>query len=119
MTGVRNPFRIDVDAETGTVSWGDYGPDAGAATPTAARWATSSGRSPPKPINGGWPYCHGPNANYNEWNYATSTPGSTSSTARPARRTTRTWNTGLAQLPPAVAPQLYYGDRGRHQPWPG
>ena len=35
------------------------------------------------PINGGWPYCHGPNANYNDWDYETLT-GATGSTA-PAR----------------------------------
>ena len=28
--GVRNPFRMDVDPMTNSVSWGDYGPDAGA-----------------------------------------------------------------------------------------
>ena len=30
--GVRNPFRIDYDPETGAVTWGDYGPDAGTAS---------------------------------------------------------------------------------------
>ena len=30
--GLRNPFRIDVDPETGAVTWGDYGPDAGTAS---------------------------------------------------------------------------------------
>ena len=33
--GLRNPFRIDVDPETNAVTWGDYGPDAGA--PSAER----------------------------------------------------------------------------------
>ena len=75
--GLRNPFRIDVDPATNSVSWGDYGPDAGAADPQRGpmgyvEWQTTAIN---KPINGGWPYCHGPNANYNEWNFATATPG--------------------------------------------
>ena len=28
------------------------------------------------------------------------------------------YNTGLQQLPPATAPQLWYGDQPTHQPWP-
>ena len=28
-----------------------------------------------QPINGGWPYCHGPNANYNDWDFETATQG--------------------------------------------
>ena len=32
-------------------------------------------QSTTKPINGGWPYCHGPNANYNDWDYETLDPG--------------------------------------------
>ncbi len=32
--GFRNPFRMSVDEKTGTVYVGDYGPDAGAASPT-------------------------------------------------------------------------------------
>ena len=76
--GVRNPFRIEVDPETSSVSWGDYGPDAGAPTPTAARWATSSGRRPriDQPAQRRLAVLHGPTQfNYNEWNFATATPG--------------------------------------------
>ena len=75
--GLRNPFRIDVDPETDAVTWGDYGPDAGA--PSAERgplgyveWQTTG---IDKPMNGGWPYCTGDKFNYNEWNFATATPG--------------------------------------------
>ncbi|WP_082591859.1 PQQ-dependent sugar dehydrogenase [Terrabacter sp. Soil810] len=117
--GVRNPFRMDVDPITNSVSWGDYGPDAGA--PDAQRgpmgyveWQTTAIT---KPINGGWPYCHGPNANYNEWNFATATPGPWFDCNAGATNNS-TWNTGLAQVPPATAPTLYYGDNNTHQPWP-
>jgi glucose/arabinose dehydrogenase len=117
--GVRNPFRMDVDPVTNSVSWGDYGPDAGAADPQRGpmgyvEWQTTAIT---KPVNGGWPYCHGPNANYNEWNFATATPGPWFDCNAGAQNTS-TWNTGLAQVPPATAPTLYYGDNNTHQPWP-
>ena len=117
--GLRNPFRIDVDPATNSVSWGDYGPDAGAADPQRGpmgyvEWQTTAIN---KPINGGWPYCHGPNANYNEWNFATATPGPWFDCNAGAQNNS-TWNTGLAQVPPATAPTLYYGDNNTHQPWP-
>ncbi len=117
--GLRNPFRFEVDPETNSVSWGDYGPDAGA--PNVDRgpmgyveWQTTAIT---KPVNGGWPYCHGPNANYNEWNFATATPGTFFDCNAGAQNNSR-WNTGLAVVPPATAPQLYYGDNNTHQPWP-
>ena len=117
--GLRNPFRMDVDAATNSVSWGDYGPDAGAPDPQRGpmgyvEWQTTAIT---RPINGGWPYCHGPNANYNEWNFATATPGPWFDCNAGAQNSS-TWNTGLAQVPPATAPTLYYGDNNTHQPWP-
>ncbi|WP_218825587.1 PQQ-dependent sugar dehydrogenase [Streptosporangium subroseum] len=120
--GVRNPFRMDVDPGTGTVSWGDYGPDAG--TPDAARgplgyveWnVTPIG----KPMNGGWPYCTGNNFNYNNWDFAASAAREWFDCAGGAANTSR-WNTGLAKVPPAVPADLYYGDNNTHQPaeWAG
>lgn len=117
--GVRNPFRIDVDQQTGSVSWGDYGPDAGVAD--AARgpmglveWNTTGLE---KPMNSGWPYCTGNQFNYNEWNFETATPGAFFDCAAGAQNNSR-WNTGLATLPPAVPADLYYGDDADDQPWP-
>ncbi len=68
-----------------------------------------------EPINGGWPYCHGPNANYNEWDFATGTPGEWFDCEAGAKNNS-TWNTGLDVVPPATAPQVYYGDRPGDQP---
>src|SRR5690606_12714409 len=75
--GVRNPFRIEVDPETSSLSWGDYGPDAGSADPDRGpmgyvEWNVVGLDDP---HNAGWPYCHGPNAAYNEWDFETGTPG--------------------------------------------
>ena len=115
--GVRNPFRIDVDVETNSLSWGDYGPDAANADPARGpmgyvEWNTVSLDDP---HNAGWPYVHGPNAAYNEWNFATSTPGAFFDPA--ALKNNSRWNTGLVDLPPARAATIYYGDRPGDQPW--
>jgi glucose/arabinose dehydrogenase len=117
--GVRNPFRIDVDQETGSVSWGDYGPDAGVADAQRGpmglvEWNTTGLT---QPMNSGWPYCTGNNFNYNQWNYETATPGPFFDCAAGAQNNSR-WNTGLATLPPAVPADLYYGDDADDQPWP-
>ncbi|NED97766.1 carbohydrate-binding protein [Phytoactinopolyspora alkaliphila] len=115
--GLRNPFRIDYDAQSGALVWGDYGPDAGSPNAQRGPMGFVEWQSTTDPINAGWPYCHGPNANYNEWDFATATPGEWFDCDAGAVNNSR-WNTGLSQLPPATAPQLYYGDNDTHQPWP-
>ncbi|MBC9820630.1 PQQ-dependent sugar dehydrogenase [Terrabacter sp. MAHUQ-38] len=117
--GVRNPFRIDVDPQANSVTWGDYGPDAGAPDPQRGpmgyvEWQTTAIT---KPINGGWPYCTADAKNYNEWDFATATPGPFFDCAAGAKNNS-TLNTGLAVVPPATAATLYYGDNNTHQPWP-
>lgn len=115
--GVRNPFRIDYDVETGSLVWGDYGPDAGQPNPDRGPMGYVEWQTTGEPINAGWPYCHGPNANYNEWDFATATPGAWFDCDAGAENNSR-WNTGLDVVPPATAPHLYYGDNASHQPWP-
>ncbi|MCK0116725.1 PQQ-dependent sugar dehydrogenase [Isoptericola sp. S6320L] len=114
--GLRNPFRIDVDDVTGAVSWGDYGPDSGVASDERGPMGYVEWQSTTTPLNGGWPYCHGPNTNYNEWDYATATPGEWFDCEAGAENSS-TWNTGLDVLPPATAPQVYYGDNPGDQPF--
>ncbi|GAA0849145.1 PQQ-dependent sugar dehydrogenase [Streptosporangium amethystogenes subsp. fukuiense] len=122
VTGVRNAFRMDVDDVTGTVSWGDYGPDAGAPDPARGPLGYVEWNVTPidKPMNSGWPYCTGDNFNYNDWNFATSTPRAWFDCAAGPANTSR-WNTGLDTLPPATPADLYYGDNNTHQPaeWAG
>ncbi len=115
--GVRNPFRIDVDPETNSLSWGDYGPDAGQPNPQRGpmgyvEWNVVSLDDP---HNAGWPYCHGPNAAYNEWDFATATPGEFFDCDAPVNNSR--WNTGLTELPPARAATVYYGDEPGQQEW--
>jgi glucose/arabinose dehydrogenase len=120
--GLRNPFRMDVDPGTGTVSWGDYGPDAGAPDPARGPLGYVEWNVTPigKPMNGGWPYCTGDSFNYNNWDFATATPREWFDCAGGATNTSR-WNTGIAKVPTAVPADLYYGDNNTHQPaeWAG
>jgi glucose/arabinose dehydrogenase/PKD repeat protein len=115
--GLRNPFRMNVDPVTNAVSWGDYGPDAGTANPNRGPMGYVEWQSTTVPLNGGWPYCHGPNADYNDWDFETLMPGDWFDCDGTLLNTSR-YNTGLEQLPSATAPQLWYGDQPTHQPWP-
>lgn len=115
--GLRNPFRIDFDPATGAVTWGDYGPDAGTANPDRGPMGYVEWQSTTVPINGGWPFCHGPNANYSNWDYETLTVRGWYDCAGTLVNPSP-YNTGLQNLPAATAPQLWYGDQPTHQPWP-
>ena len=117
--GVRNPFRIEVDPETNSLSWGDYGPDASKAV------AAGAGRGPmgyvewnvvglDEPHNAGWPYVHADNFAYNDWDFATATPGAFFDPENLVNDSR--WNTGLTELPAARAATLYYGDNPGDQP---
>ncbi|MFW7413412.1 PQQ-dependent sugar dehydrogenase [Demequina sp. SO4-18] len=114
--GLRNPFRIDVDDQTGAVSWGEYGPDSGVSNPNRGPMGYVEWQSTTTALNGGWPYCHGPNANYNEWDFETATPGEFFDCDAGAENNS-TWNTGLDVVPAATAPQVYYGDNTGDQPF--
>src|SRR5690606_26262320 len=116
----RNPFRIDYDAESGALVWGDYGPDAGSAQADRGPMGYVEWQLTTEPMNGGWPYCHGPNDGgaYNEWDYANNAPGENGFFECENGPTNRsTWNTGLEVLPPVTEPQLWYGDNPGDQPW--
>lgn len=115
--GLRNPFRIDFDPATGAVTWGDYGPDAGTANADRGPMGYVEWQSTTVPINGGWPFCHGPNANYSNWDYETLTVRGWYDCAGTLVNPSP-YNTGLQNLPSATAPQLWYGDQPTHQPWP-
>ncbi|MFB7892262.1 PQQ-dependent sugar dehydrogenase [Microbacterium sp. NPDC056044] len=115
--GLRNPFRIDADPVTGAITWGDYGPDAGTANAQRGPMGYVEWQSTTVPVNGGWPFCHGPNANYNDWDYELSVPGAWYD-CEGTLVNNSPYNTGLSTLPTSTAPQLYYGDTPTHQPWP-
>ncbi|WP_152191597.1 PQQ-dependent sugar dehydrogenase [Georgenia satyanarayanai] len=117
--GLRNPFRIAYDIESEALFWGEYGPDAPQAQDDRGPMGYVEWQLTTEPMNGGWPYCHGPNDEpYSEWDFETGAPTETGffdCDAGPVNNST--WNTGMVQMPPVTEPQIWYGDNPGDQPW--
>ena len=73
--GVRNPFRISVDPETGWLYWGDVGPDAGSNSATRGPRGYDEFNQARTAGFFGWPYCIADNIPYREYNFATGASG--------------------------------------------
>ncbi|GAA1018747.1 glycosyl hydrolase [Acrocarpospora pleiomorpha] len=104
--GFRNPFRIAVNPNNGDILVADYGPDANAANANRGpaghvEWQTVS-----EPGFYGWPYCHGPNLAYNDYDFATSQSGPLFDCANPVNESPN--NTGIRELPAVTAPEIAY-----------
>lgn len=104
--GFRNPFRFSVDKQTGVLYVGDYGPDAGTASPTRGPAGQVEFARVTGPGNFGWPYCTGDNDAYVDYDFATGTSGAAFDCAAP--KNTSPHNTGLADLPPAQPAWIPY-----------
>ncbi|MFV0132701.1 PQQ-dependent sugar dehydrogenase [Streptomyces sp. HMX87] len=104
--GFRNPFRFSVDKETGILYVGDYGPDAGTANPNRGPAGQVEFDRVTGPGNYGWPYCHGDNDAYVDYDFATGQSGETFDCAAP--KNTSPNNTGLTDLPPAQPAWIPY-----------
>ncbi|MEU9786336.1 PQQ-dependent sugar dehydrogenase [Streptomyces phaeochromogenes] len=104
--GFRNPFRMSVDKPTGIVHLGDYGPDAGTASPTRGPGGQVEFNRITKAGNYGWPYCTGDNDAYIDYNFATGASGSAFNCSAPTNNSPN--NTGLTALPPAQPAWIPY-----------
>nr|WP_168202636.1 ThuA domain-containing protein [Georgenia wutianyii] len=104
--GFRNPFRFAVDKETGWIHLGDYGPDAGAANADRGPGGQVEFNLIKEPGNFGWPFCHGDNDAYNDYDFAAGTSGPKFDCANLVNDSAH--NTGLTNLPPAVPAWLPY-----------
>ncbi|MFB7248263.1 glycosyl hydrolase [Streptomyces populi] len=104
--GFRNPFRMSVDKATGVVHLGDYGPDAGSASPSRGPAGQVEFNRITRAGNYGWPYCTGDNDAYVDYDFATGASGSAFNCAAP--RNTSPNNTGLTDLPPAQPAWIPY-----------
>lgn len=107
--GFRNPFRFSIDPETGWIGLADYGPDASSARDDRGPAGIVEWNLIKEPGFYGWPMCIGPNVPYRKVDYTTNPPtvGDHFDCENPINDSPR--NTGLRELPPAKAPQLYYG----------
>ncbi|MGI3223610.1 lectin [Streptomyces sp. GTA36] len=104
--GFRNPFRMSVDKPTGIVYLGDYGPDAGTASPTRGPGGQVEFNRITKAGNYGWPYCTGDNDAYIDYNFATGASGSAFNCSAPTNSSPN--NTGLTGLPPVQPAWIPY-----------
>ncbi len=103
--GLRNPWRLSRDTRTGSLYWGEIGPDAPEDTPNVVRGYDEFNQAR-GPGNFGWPYFIGDNFAYPIFNYETSEAGPKKDPARPTNTSVN--NTGRRDLPPAVPAVVYY-----------
>lgn len=103
--GCRNPFRTSIDPKTGTIYWGEVGPDAGEPTAKGPRGHDELNQAK-KAGNFGWPFVIADNQPYPLMDFASGTPGEIQDPAAPVNPGSR--NTGLRELPPAQPAMIYY-----------
>ncbi|KRF09540.1 glycosyl hydrolase [Arthrobacter sp. Soil782] len=104
--GLRNPFRIELNQNTGELLIADYSPDARSADPLRGPAGTGKWMSVTEPSNYGWPYCATAELPYVDYNFATNTSGETFNCDAPVNESPN--NTGLRELPPVSQPQVWY-----------
>ncbi|MCK1797261.1 PQQ-dependent sugar dehydrogenase [Streptomyces sp. XM4193] len=104
--GFRNPFRMSVDKPTGTVYLGDYGPDAGSASDSRGPSGQVEFNRITEAGNYGWPYCHGDNDAYVDYDFADQSSGEKFDCANPVNNSPH--NTGLTELPEAKPGWINY-----------
>ncbi len=103
--GCRNPYRIAINPETGTIYWGEIGPDAGEDSPRGPKGYDEFNQAK-KPGFYGWPYFVGNNRPYSNWDFDKETPGANFDPLHPYNESPN--NTGLKNLPPPVPAMIYY-----------
>ncbi len=104
--GCRNPFRISVDQRTGTLSWGDVGPDAREPKPDRGPAGFDEINRTRAAGNFGWPFIIGDNRPYRQYDFATKQSGDPQDPAKPVNLSPH--NTGPKQLPPAQRAWMSY-----------
>ncbi|MBT5901622.1 MAG: c-type cytochrome [Opitutaceae bacterium] len=104
--GCRNPFRISVDERTGTVYWGEVGPDARSLNPERGPPGYDEINQARTPGNFGWPFFISRNLPYRKFNYESLQAGESWDAA--SVRNNSPHNTGLKVLPPAQPSLISY-----------
>lgn len=104
--GDRNPFRISVDRRTGTLYWGEVGPDAQGPNPERGPAGFDEFNRTRAPGNFGWPFIISDNKPYRAWNFESKTAGPAFDPAHVENKSAN--NTGLTVLPPAQPAWISY-----------
>ena len=111
--GHRNPFRIQVDQETGWVYNGEVGPDAGGENANRGPRGYDELNQIREAGNMGWPYCIADNKAYSNWDFATLTQSgffncSGAGGVNDGPLNDSAWNTGKATTPPTTGALLWW-----------
>ena len=111
--GHRNPFRIQVDQETGWVYNGEVGPDAGGENANRGPRGYDELNQIREAGNMGWPYCIADNKAYSNWDFATLTHSgffncSGTGGVNDGPLNDSAWNTGKANTPPTTGALLWW-----------
>ena len=109
--GHRNPFRIQVDQETGWLYNGEVGPDANNENANRGPRGYDELNQIREAGNMGWPYCIADNKPYRDWTFPSGPAGETfdcSGTAGGGPNNTSAYNTGLAQTAPTTGALLWW-----------
>lgn len=113
--GNRNPFRISIDSETGTLYWGDVGPDSGSNNASRGPRGHDEINRADSAGNYGWPYFVADNKAYVDYDFDTGLSGATFNPAAPVNDSPN--NTGLQNLP-AAQPALIWYNGGNNTDFP-
>src|SRR5829696_7432031 len=104
--GMRNPFRFSLDPRTGSLYFGDVGPDAPDSDPAYGPRGYDEFNRARTAGNYGWPYCIADNQPYIDYNFATGLSGAAFDCAAPTNDSPN--NSGSPTLPPARSALLWY-----------
>jgi len=104
--GLRNPFRIELNRQTGDLYVADYSPDARQPDPQRGPAGQGKWTIVRDPGNYGWSYCATAEMPYVDYDFATGVSGEPFDCAAPVNESPR--NTGQTDLPPVVQPDLWY-----------
>ena len=104
--GLRNPFRISIDSETGWLYVGDVGPDATDADPERGPIGLDEVNQAREAGNYGWPYCAGNNEPYVDYDFETEISGLPFDCVALVNDSPN--NTGVLNLPPAKPAMIWY-----------
>jgi cytochrome c len=104
--GDRNPFRISVDRASGTLYWGEVGPDAQGPKPERGPAGFDEVNRTRTAGNFGWPFVIADNKPYRRYDFAKKASGDLFSPASVVNDSAN--NIGLKDLPPAQPAWIWY-----------
>lgn len=104
--GCRNPWRFSIDATSGTLYFGDVGPDAPVASEQRGPAGFDEFNRTRTAGNFGWPFLSADNRPYRQYDFATKQSGPAQDSAKPLNLSPN--NTGPTELPPAQPAWMFY-----------